>query len=368
MTNAMSTANGVVEIVPGKNDRGDHIFSVIVKRTFRIKHGSAAERCAVDHELRQTNAYYDDGDPEWSTVQYEYELAPYKPLVDIVVIGKAYAPGGEPAARMTASVRVAGREKCIAVFGDRECQYRENMPPAISEPKPFTEMEIRYERAYGGRDQTSDPNIPFFYPRNYMGTGIALRNTNETIQGLALPNLEDPDDLLTPERIVLEGPEGWPKQPLPQGFGWFQHAWYPRCAFAGSYPAYVDVDTVTTEERLGLLPKNHIALAKQFKLPGYQPRLNNGASHGMLFSAIKGDETVSLRGLSPDGLLEFALPGETPEITLDIGFGAQKLEARLDTVSIRPDDLEVDLIWRGACVYQGYSWLPQMKRLDVEVH
>ena len=66
----MADANGVVEIVPGKNDQGDHIFSVVVKRTFRIKHGSVAERCAVDHELRKTDAYYDNGDPEWSTVQY----------------------------------------------------------------------------------------------------------------------------------------------------------------------------------------------------------------------------------------------------------------------------------------------------------
>ena len=131
------------EIVPGKNDQGDHIFSVVVKRTFRIKHESiVASVCAADHELRKIDAYYDNGDPEWSTVQYEYELAPYKPAVDVVVIGKAYAPGGEPARHMTASVAVAGREKSIAVFGDRECQYRENMPPTFSEPKPFTEMQI----------------------------------------------------------------------------------------------------------------------------------------------------------------------------------------------------------------------------------
>lgn len=364
----MASANGVFEIVPGKNDQGDHIFSVVVKRTFHIKHGGVAERCEADHELRKADAYYDDGDPEWSTVQYEYELAPFKPVVDIVVTGKAYAPGGVATKQMAASVRVASHEKSIVVFGNRECHYRENMLPTFSEAKPFTEMEIRYERAYGGKDQTSDPDIPFFYPRNYMGTGIAVLNIRDTIEGLALPNLEDPDDLLTPERIILGGPESWPVQPLPQGFGWFQRTWYPRCAFAGSYPAYVDVDTVTTEERLGLLPKNHVALAKQFKLPSYHPRLNNGASHGMFISEIKGDEKVSLRGLSRDGLLEFVLPGEAPDITLDIGFGAKQLQAKLDTVSIRPDDLELDLIWRGAQIYEGYSWLPQMKRLHAEVH
>ena len=94
----MASANGVFEIVPGKNEQGDAIFAVVVKRTYRIKHGSVAERCAADRELRQIDAYYDNGDPEWATVQYESELAPYKPAVDVVVIGKAYAPGGVPTA------------------------------------------------------------------------------------------------------------------------------------------------------------------------------------------------------------------------------------------------------------------------------
>jgi hypothetical protein len=364
----MVSASGTFEVVTGKNNQGDHIFSVVVKRSYRLRHGSVVTRCAADREIRKTDAYYDNGDPEYSTVQYESELAPYKPAADVVVVGNAYAPGGLPVTRMIASVIVADREKSILIFGDRECRYREDMPPVFSSPQPFTKMEIRYERAYGGRDTTSDPNIPFFYPRNYMGTGIALRNCKETVDGLPLPNIEDPDDLLTPERIVLEKPERWPEQPLPQGFGWFQRTWYPRSASVGSYPAFVDVDTVTTEERLGLVPKNHIALAKQFKLPSYHPRLNNGASHGMLFPHLNGNETVHLRGLSPEGVLDFTLPGESPKITLDIGFGAQELQARLDTVSIRPDDLELDLIWRGALPYEGYSWLPQMKRLNAEVH
>jgi hypothetical protein len=122
------------------------------------------------------------------------------------------------------------------------------------------------------------------------------------------------------------------------------------------------------EERLGLLPKNYIALAKQFKLPSFHPRFNNGASFGMMFRDMKGDESISLRGFTPGGLLKFSLPGETPSISLDIGLGEQQLVGRLHTVSVRPDDLEVDLVWRGALEYEGYSWLPQMKRLHAEVH
>jgi hypothetical protein len=268
---------------------------------------------------------------------------------------------------MTVGIRVGESEKSAAVFGDRECRFRENLPPLFTEPEPFTEMEIRYDRAYGGKDQTSDPNIPFFYPRNFMGKGVALRNKKDTIDGMTLPNVEDPADLLMPDRVVLGEPEAWPQQPLPQGFGWFQRTWYPRCVFAGAYPAFLDIDIVTPEERAGLVPKNHVALAKQFRLPSYHPRLNNGASHGMSFPDVRGGEAIGLSGFSLQGALEFTLPSETPVITLDLGAGVRGLAAVLDTVSIRPDDGELDLIWRGTCVYEGYSWLPHMKRLDVEV-
>src|SRR5271166_5691319 len=96
----MTGANGIFEIVPGKNGQGDHIFSVVVKRTFQIVPGQAARRHDTDSELRKIDGYYDDGDPESSTVQYENELAPFKPAADIVVIGKAYAPAGEPVTQM----------------------------------------------------------------------------------------------------------------------------------------------------------------------------------------------------------------------------------------------------------------------------
>ncbi|MGD8594772.1 MAG: hypothetical protein PVF82_18240, partial [Gammaproteobacteria bacterium] len=60
----MVNANNVFEVVPGKNDREEHVFTVVVKRTYQIKHGSPLERSEQDHELRKIDAYYDDGDPQ----------------------------------------------------------------------------------------------------------------------------------------------------------------------------------------------------------------------------------------------------------------------------------------------------------------
>jgi hypothetical protein len=364
----MNTKNGAFEIVTGKNEHEDNVFSVIVKRSYLITDAGELKRKETDHELRKIDAYYENGDPEWSVVQYEYELAPYKPLVDVVVIGSAHAPDGEPVQSMPVSVQVGQRSKELIVFGDRQCHFRKNADPVFSEPEPCAEMEIRYDLAYGGQDEETLPQAPLHYPRNFMGKGVVLRNIKKKVEGLPLPNIEDPEDLLTPERVIIGEPERWHLQPIPQGFGWRQRTWYPRSALLGAYPAFIDVGTVTAEEKMGLLPKNHIALAKQFRLPTFEAYFNNGASLGMSFKALQEDEEIMLRGLTPEGLMKFQLPGDVPEILLDIGRGEQQLESQLHTVSIRPGDRELDLIWRGCCVYEGYSWWPKMQRLHAEVH
>lgn len=358
----------VLQIVPGRNDRDEHVFSVLVKRTYRIRPDAVAERCDEDRPFRLIDEYWDDGDPEWSTVKHESELAPYKPATDVVVIGKAYAPRGVPTQRMAIGVEIGGTRKTLMVTGERHCHYRDGAAPTITEPEPFTEMEVRYDRAYGGRDEKSIPDIPFLYPRNFMGAGVVLRNVKEAVEGLPLPCIEDPEDALTPERLFIGEPDRWHLQPLPQGFGWRQRTWYPRSALVGSFPPFLDPGTVTAEERMRMVPQDHVALAKQFRLKPFEAYFANGASLGMTFSALKGDEAIALGGLASSGVLKFSLPGDTPQIGLDLGSGLNELEVRLHTVSIRPDDEELDVIWRGARTYPGYRWLSKMTKLHAEVH
>jgi hypothetical protein len=365
----MAIGTGVMQIVPGRDDRGDHIFAVLVKRTYRIIAGGVAQRAEEDQPFRLIDEYYDNGDPEWSTVQHESEMAPFKPVTDVVVVGKAYAAGGVATEQTRVSVQVGERQKTLVVTGDRHCHYRERQSPVVSEPAPFSEMEIRYDRAYGGRDEKSMATVPFIYPRNFMGTGVVLRNVRESVDGLALPNIEDPGDLLTPERLVIGEPERWHLQPLPQGFGWRQRAWYPRSALLGSYPPFLDPGVVTMEERMGLLPKDHVALAKQSRLKPMEAEFASGASLGLSFGSLAGDEAIVLQGLIPGGgVLKFSLPGDSPVMALDIGSGLQPLTAVLHTVSIRPDDEQLDLIWRGALGYPGYGWLARMTRLHAEAN
>jgi hypothetical protein len=352
-------------VVSSTNENQTPIFSVLVKRTYDIYPNGTLARADVTKPFVEIDEFYDNGDPEWSTVKYESEFAPYKTATDLVVIGKAHAPNGTPVQEMDVVVEVGYFRKRIHVIGDRVCCYRENLPPLFTDPTPFTEMEIRYERAYGGKDLKSMEGLEFHYPRNPMGTGIALGNNREVIEGLPLPNLEDPNDLLTPERIVLEDPYHWNRQPLPQGVGWFQKIWYPRCSFVGAMPGFVDVEEVMREELPGWVPRGQIALARQFKLPSFDVRFNNGASPGLVVPYLAGDEQINLKGLTQKGAFSLFLPGEIPEMTLDIGLGINSLEAFLQTVLVRVEDMQVDLIWQGPYEYPGIDWLPEMKRMDV---
>lgn len=367
MVEALLAPPGSVQIVPGRSRSGDCQFSVIVKRSYRIVPGQPAQRLERDAPLRLIDEYYDRGDPDWSVVEHESELAPFKASTDVVVIGKAHAPEQEPVLAMLVGVRVGDAVKVLRITGDRVCHWRSGAAPVFSEPQPFLQMEIRYDRAYGGRDEKSDPNVPFFYPRNDMGRGVALLNEREVVQGLALPNIEEPEDLLTPERVVIGDPYRWPEQPLPQGLGWRQRTWYPRSALLGSLPAFLEPGTVTPEEHRRLVPQDHVALARQMRLPPFEPIFHNGASIDLVMAQVKDDEKIALRGLTADGKLDFQLPGDRPRIALDIGQGGQPLQARLHTVSIRPDDLQLDLIWGGLLNFGPPSRLGTLKRLRAHV-
>ncbi len=338
--------NGQVELIPQSGYTGGGSISILVKRSYQIV-GGVAVRAEKDSKFRLTDVYYDDGDPETSTVQFESEMAGNKQGTDVVVVGSAYAPNGKPVHQMQVSAQVAGKTKTLQVTGDRVVHYNPTGLHRYSDPKPFQSMQLRYEYAYGGVDERSDPNVPFWYPRNDHGKGVVLGSSQDVIEGLALPNIEDPNDLLTPERLIIGDPHRWHLQPLPQGFGWRQKTWFPRCCLIGSCPPFLNVGSVTEEEKMGLLPKDYVSLARQFKLPPFIPLFNNGASLGMIFRKLDGHEKVRLSGMTPSGVLEFTLPAESPSIALDLGKGMQPLEAKLLTVSIRPDELQLDMIWAG---------------------
>lgn len=356
-----------VTIVTGTGPDRQPIFSVLVKRSYAIRDGAPLIEQEEAEPFLRGDLYHDPGDPERCSLRREEECVPYKLATDVVLLAEAHAPDGRPAETVTVGVEIGGHRKLLRVTGDRFAHHRPGRDPGFTDPEPFMTMPIRYERAYGGIDARSSPERPFHYPRNPLGCGVALRNLPEAVEGLPLPNIEDPEDRLTPERLILGEEARWNGQPLPQGFGWFQKTWYPRCSFVGAMPGHVDARTVMREEGLGLVPPGQIGLARRFQLPSFDLRFNNGASLGLVLTDLGPGTRIRLARLTPQPFLTFALPDDWPQIGLDIGQGVRGLEVALHTVLIDVGARCAHLVWRGAQAYPGASWLPLMQRLQAEV-
>ena len=336
---------------------------MLVKRTYDIARDGQCTRAAADRKLVPGDVHYDD--PMNSTVKFESDFIPFKLRHGCGLPRQGFAPPGQRVAALTASLIVGSHRKDVFVIGDRVARYNGKRDPVFTEPQPFETMELRYERAYGGVDIYSEPKMQCVYPRNHLGRGYAVAKVQRSVENLPLPNIEDPNNRLTPERLCAGSFKNWESQPSPQGLGWTMKAWHPRSTFAGVMPADRALEQELRKAYTALIPPDKRKAYEKTQLPDMDFRFFNGASAGLVVPFLSGHEEVGLLNLDPQGKTRFQLPGERPRIGLDLGEGMQEPEVVLHTVMIRMEERQVDLVWRGAVPYRGPDWLPEMKKMEV---
>ena len=96
-------------------------------------------------------------------------------------------------------------------------------------------------------------------------------------------------------------------------------------------------------------------------------RFFNGAPAGQVFPYLRGDEEITTVNLSREGTLKLVLPGDAPRLALDSGAGPEAPPTVLQTVMIRLEERQVDLVWRAAVPYPGTDSLPKLRKLEVLV-
>jgi hypothetical protein len=185
-----------------------------------------------------------DGDNHWSddvnrSVYAPNDHVPYKRAADVVLVGNAYAPGGEPVRSLVARMSVGRIDKSVDVLADRA------LSPSgkIIEGAWFTRMPLRYERAAGG-SRSSNP------------VGIDPETGRDAFGNTPLPNL-----------VAKSGCE-------PAGFGplaapWLASEGGPAPNIA---PRDQQLDVISEQERI-LLEHLHPTHARlETRLPGLRPR------------------------------------------------------------------------------------------------
>ncbi len=337
--------------------------TVLVKRTYRVVHGRTLP---ADEQLPMRPLEWDDSVPGHH-VLYDADIYADKALTDVVVLGHAYAPAGTTTG--TASLRVGPAQKRLQIFGDRKVALGRDGQLVFSEPEPYERMPVTKERAYGGHDAVTEatwgnpyellePQLgwdsaahsPFAYPRNRAGKGYLVTPSKEACEAIALPNLEEPGALLTPQTLAVGHPGRWPTMPLPWFLGWTHLAEFPRIAFAGSMqPCHPDLGPLPEVVR-GFVPPDFPRLGKVEEV--YSPRLWNGASLGLALGPFTHEVQsieFELENLHPrEPRLRFTLPSGKPRIWTGSWDGTfTPTEPKLHHVVIEPDDDRVSVVWAG---------------------
>lgn len=157
-----------------RDKTGAHIWLVAVRATFSVGH--AKPPTLADEQPPPILVPEHFGEPGQSSLRQDSDLLALRPATDIVLDAEAHAPGGQPAATVTTSLRVGDLRKTLRVHGERVYFLGPIGELATTSARPFTQRPIRYEAAYGGWDRSDpDPKHHRLEARNSVGRGFALR-------------------------------------------------------------------------------------------------------------------------------------------------------------------------------------------------
>lgn len=288
----------------------DNLY-IMAKATFLI--GDQWTLAEQQLPLYQGDEYW--GEPGESSLKNLDEHHIGKPATDILMYGLACSPGQRPVRQMDVGLEVGVLRKVIRVFGDRHWQNQQ-----ISQPQPFVNMPIVYERAFGGRD-LHNGQLRAVELRNPVGKGFCGGRADTEMEGIALPNLESSTALI----------RHWQDKPEPVGFGPIAPNWPPRANLGGTY------DQQWQQQRAPYLPDD------------FDPRFLNAAPPDQIYPGfLRGGESVRILGMHPDGDFQFNLPYVNLANKVVIKGELLSAPFRLETLALYPNQKQIAMTWRAA--------------------
>ncbi len=305
----------------GMDPSGRESLVVVVKGTFRLplKGERADQLMAEQMDLVESDVFA--GEPGFSAPMYEYDYAPVKLKCDVLLNGSAYAPGGRPARRTSVALRVGTISKSFDVVGHRNW-VAAMLGVAAGAPAPFVTMPISYGNAFGGIDAVHpDAARHHYYGLNHAGVGFHRHTEREFIDGMPLPNTEEPG-----------APVGDPRGSYrPMAFGPVARAWKQRAEYTGTY------DQHWLDEIFPFLP------------PDFDERYYQAAPWEQQMKYPVGGEEVELKNLTPGGLVNFCLPRLRVPVVFYLRDGEPvEKHGVIDTLVLEPDLGRYMMVWRAS--------------------
>lgn len=344
---------------------GAPCISLLAKRTYVLDtYGSLGVPAAEQRPLRPL-PIHDDGPS--GLLLADSEAWPYKLRADVVVHGHVYAQGARR--QVDAAVIVGGHRRDLRVSGDRRCGRSAHGRILFSEPEPFEQMPLGYDRAYGGYDRGSEAAVPNLfemigpslpegtdpktyslcgYPRNRHGRGYYLASSTTPIDELSLPNIEDPADQLTPERFIVHDPLAWWRQPLPASTTWLHHGYIARCVYLGVQPFWRPLPDELPEFTRGYLSPD-VRGVDVMRGDAWVFGVQNGGSLGLQVTGLSAGHTIRLVRMHRERHeLDVVIP-PPPTLYVRTRWRApEQVVPVLHHVELHPDEGLFSVVWRGA--------------------
>ncbi len=263
----------------------------------------------------------------WSTVpdqlgpQAVLDMGMAKPRGEVLATGSCHAPRGTTRSAAQVSIKVGAVEKQLHVFGDRHWTRAGGAVSVISDPRPFAEIPITYENAFGGKD----------FERNPVGKGVAPVSAADGQTYHPLPNIELPGQLV--------GAPG--DRPEPAGFGPLDLLWPQRAEKQGTY------DQQWLQERWPYFPAD---MDYEF--------FNAAPADQFITGFFSGGEQIEIVNMHPDiQAIRSHLPAlrircfATKKTSLKPGHAQdevfEEVPLHIDTVHLFPSILRGVLMYRG---------------------
>jgi hypothetical protein len=361
------------QLLSGHAPTGEPVVSVVFGMVFDVLAGRCAAKrgFTIQQELAHAPADVASRLTRPSLLTRDVDTYVWRNLTDLVIRGTARSERRVESLEVKLTVTGSQKpfERRIAVTGDRVLDEGPS-GLTLSTPVPFTEMPMRYDKAYGGTDEVAEAMFEdaeylqmlrlaagddaaeiseYSYPRNPAGKGYAI--APQSLVELPWPNLEFPEERLSPtlEAVVRPRTE-WGLRPYPAAFDWFPHGWFPRCAFFADFPETHDGGYPPRELELGLFKPGEERLS-WFDRP--KASFANGAHPYLARRRFRGDEAISVTHMSKDGrTFEAKLPEMKPRVAFRfLGQTRNVVDASLDLVLLDTDASELTMLWRATMMH-----------------
>jgi hypothetical protein len=366
---------------------GKLALACVVKRSYRIAGGALSLADDQAPLIVEPEVMVDETE-RYSWLADDSDLIAEKRATDIVVFGHAHAP--QRAKEILVAVAIGSAARRLRVLGERRVEVRADGTVHFSTTGAFESVALIPQNGYGGADLHAQSaletdttgrrilDLPpelrptevtwlYEYPRNSVGAGFFIETPGSggedvgrrRADGARLPQIEDPSDTLSPERLFLRSPLAWMDAPMPGSLGWVHHSWYPRLVrYVGHLLEHDEPERAVRESTFP--DGDDLNDETPVHERRVHPRSLQGAAPGLAVERLRGDELVVLENLHREHTeLKFSLPGEAPVFRLrPAGLKVMTPRPVLQTVRLEPDKDRVTLTWCGT--------VPLLAKVDEE--